>query len=280
MGQVAKMKPSVTGSAQFRRIVLYHWKTAGRHTLPWRKTKNPYRILVSEIMLQQTQVSRVIPKCRTFCTRFPDFAALSRATPRAVLAAWQGLGYNRRALHLRKLAEIIVTNYRGRLPDDPAILQTLPGIGNATAGAIAAFAFNRPVVFIETNIRRVFIHFFFPSAKNVSDAKILPLVTRTLDRKNPREWYWALMDYGAMLGERLSENPNIRSARYRQQSPFKGSRRELRGKILKLLLKNRGISETELSKRIGAPPQKIRKALKELSREGFIRKTGATFRIT
>jgi A/G-specific adenine glycosylase len=189
-------------------------------------------------MLQQTQVSRIIPFYENFIKKFPDLDALARAKTADVLQAWQGLGYNRRALALQKLAKKIVETkeYKGRLPRDRAALESLPGVGPYTAGAIRAFAFNEPEIFIETNIRRVFIHFFFPRGKKVTDAELHRYIERMLERKNPREWYYALMDYGAMLGDGARENPNRRSAHYVRQSKFFGSDREIRGKILRMLL--------------------------------------------
>ena len=214
--------------------------------MPWRKTKDPYRIAVSEIMLQQTQVARVEKYYGSFVRRFPDFRSLARSDARDVVRAWIGLGYNRRALSLWRLAVTVSEKYDGRLPCHQDALEKLPGIGKATAGAIMAFAFNMPKPFIETNIRRVFIHFFFSGRKKVSDAAIMPIVARTLDRGNPREWYWALMDYGAFLGLRAAKNkirnPNTQSAHYKRQSKFSGSDRELRGKILRILPARRKVS--------------------------------------
>ena len=170
---------TIPGIPEFQRIVLSHYEKSGRR-MPWRDTPDPYPVLVSEIMLQQTQVERVIVKFPAFVSAFPDFPSLAAAPLPDVLSAWQGLGYNRRALALRACAEIVVSRYRGALPADPGILSGFPGIGHATASSICAFAFNMPVVFIETNIRRVFIHFFFPGACKVSDSEILPLVEQAL----------------------------------------------------------------------------------------------------
>lgn len=208
---------------------------ANRRSFPWRETTDPYSIMVSEIMLQQTQTDRVVPKYRAFLTKFPNFAALAAATTAEVLTMWQGLGYNRRALALKRSAEQVVTEWKGHFPPDLEQLVTLPGIGKATASAILAFAFNQPVAFIETNIRRVYIHFFFEDAAEVSDKELMPLIAQTVDVTQPREWYYALMDYGAMLPKVLV-NPNRRSAHYAKQSPFEGLRRQVRGKILKLLV--------------------------------------------
>ena len=219
---------------QFRGIIYRHYR-AHKRAMPWRQTKNPYHILVSEIMLQQTQVDRVMGKYGEFLAKFPDFETLARAPWPEVLAIWQGLGYNRRALALKRLAQGVMENWGGTLPTSAEDLRSLPGIGPATAGALLAFAFAQPVAFIETNIRRVFLHFFFADREGVTDREILPLVEETLDRKRVRDWYYALMDYGAELKGSFP-NPNRRSAHYARQSPFAGSNREVRGFILKKLL--------------------------------------------
>lgn len=208
---------------------------SGRHNLPWRKTKNPYKILVSEVMLQQTQVSRVVEKYQEFLKKFPSTETLANAPLSEVLSVWQGMGYNRRALALKKMAEKITGEYKGKIPKARAILESLPGVGPYTAGAVRAFAFNEPEVFIETNIRRIFIHHFFKDKEGISDKEILSLVEMTLDTKNPREWYYALMDYGAHLPKVAKKNSNTQSKHYTKQSTFKGSLRELRGRIIREL---------------------------------------------
>jgi A/G-specific adenine glycosylase len=162
--------------------VLHHWRNHGRHDLPWRHTDNPYHILVSEIMLQQTQVPRVIDRYSEFLRVFPSFRVLATATPAAVLKVWQGLGYNRRALMLLRCARAVVDEHASSLPTDREALESLPGIGPYTAGAIMAFAFDAPVAMIETNIRRVYIHHYFPRRRSVPDADILPLVARDVSR--------------------------------------------------------------------------------------------------
>ncbi|MBN1129624.1 MAG: hypothetical protein JXA71_11585, partial [Chitinispirillaceae bacterium] len=182
----------------FRSAVYTHFKKH-RRPLPWRTDYRSYHILVSEIMLQQTQVDRVALKFPPFIASFPDFEALARAPFPKVLALWQGLGYNRRALHLKRCAEMVVHRCHGTLPSSPEILSTFPGIGTATAASICAFAFNKPVVFLETNIRTVLIHHFFPDRSRVSDGELWPIAEAALDQKNPRRWYSALMDYGSML---------------------------------------------------------------------------------
>ena len=232
--------------------------------------RSPYRVLISEIMLQQTQVSRVEGKYEPFLRRFPNFRALAAAPSRDLLAAWEGMGYNRRALALKRIAERVVRERGGVLPQNPQVLETFPGIGKGTAGSIAAFAYNLPVPFIETNIRRVFIHYFFQKRRKVRDEEILHLVGKTLDRKNPREWYYALMDYGAALGKGTKDNPNRKSAHYRKQTAFEGSKRQVRSKILRLVMQKSSIPEEGLYARISSPRDTIQKALKELVREGFV----------
>lgn len=254
----------------FRTYIWEYYHTHGRN-FPWRSTHNPYRILVSEFMLQQTQVGRVIPKYQAFLKKFPNFAELDRAPLPEILKEWQGLGYNRRALMLKKLAARVVTDYRGKLPADPGLLDELPGIGRGTAGAITAFAFQIPTPFIETNIRRVFLHFFFPKEKDVSDAALLELIGDTVDAKNPREWYYGLMDYGAMLGRKKKENSNRRSRHYAKQSRFEGSDRQLRGQILRLMLKGGGLSLAAIAEKTRQPKDRITRILGAFKREGFLK---------
>jgi A/G-specific adenine glycosylase len=255
------------------RDTIYRYYRAHKREMPWRQTRNPYHILVSEIMLQQTQVERVIGKFGDFLDKFPDFETLAWAAWPEVLAVWQGLGYNRRALSLKRLAQAVLENWDGSLPNREEDLRSLPGIGPATAGALLAFAFEKPVVFIETNIRRVFLHFFFGDKENVSDREILPLVAQTLDRKRVRDWYYALMDYGANLRGSFS-NPNRRSAHYARQSPFNGSNREVRGRILKTLLGKTVSSVEELAQAMGISSDRTKPALEQLLAEGFVIRSG------
>lgn len=219
----------------FQKLVWDFYHKKGRHDLPWRKTKDPYKILVSEVMLQQTQVARVREKYPEFLKKFPTVRTLAQAPLAEVLRVWQGMGYNRRAKYLYDAARVITHTHKGRVSRTEAELRALPGVGHYTANAILAFAHNEPRVFIETNIRRVYIHHFFKNKRGVSDKKILKLVEETLDTKNPREWYYALMDYGAHLPKIVRKNPNTQSEHYTKQSTFKGSLRELRGKIIRAL---------------------------------------------
>ena len=221
---------------KFQAAIYQHYQ-AHKRSMPWRQTRNPYHILVSEIMLQQTQVERVLGKYGSFLEKFPDVASLARAPWPEVLAVWQGLGYNRRALSLKRLAQRVVEDWEGELPRSTEDLRSLPGIGPATAGALLAFAprvFEEPVAFIETNIRRVFLHFFFPGQEGVTrPAKCDP--DERVDRERVRDWYYALMDFGAAM-KAAGPNPNRRSAHYARQSPFGGSNREVRSLILQALL--------------------------------------------
>ena len=211
---------------------------AHKRNFPWRETRNPYRILVSEVMLQQTQVARVLVKYPEFIGAFPTVQTLAKAPLAEVLRVWQGMGYNRRAKFLKQASKEIVERHNGKIPSTIAELLSLPGVGKSTAGGILAFAYNIPVAFIETNIRRVFIHHFFPKKKTVSDSDILPLVEATLNTANPREWYYALFDYGTHLAQ-MMPNPNRRSRHHAKQSVFEGSRRQIRGRVLRVLLTNK-----------------------------------------
>lgn len=262
---------------RFRQQIYGFYQDHGRQ-MPWRETADPYHILVSEIMLQQTQVERVALKYEPFITAFPDVASLAQAPLTEILLRWQGLGYNRRALALQRIAQRLVTEFQGKLPASVETLRTLPGIGAATAGALAAFAFNQPVVFIETNIRRVFLHCFFGDQSSIRDSEVLPLVDQTLDRSRPRLWYYALMDYGAML-KRATPNPNRRSAHYQRQSAFADSDRQIRGLILKTLLGSTALSVQELLRAVGKSPERTHALIEALIQEGFLEQTGTRLRI-
>jgi A/G-specific adenine glycosylase len=256
---------------EFRAAVWEHYQTHGRHDLPWRRPNragrfDPYGIMVSEIMLQQTQVGRVIRKYREFLRRFPTLETLAAAPLGSALKAWSGLGYNRRAKFLHQAAGQIVRRRGGQFPDSVEELTKLPGIGPNTAGAIMAYAFNRPAVFIETNIRTVFIHHFFHDRTGVGDREILELAAETLDERWPREWYWALTDYGAYLKQTVG-NLNRRSRAYTRQSKFEGSKRQLRGHIIRLLTQN-AYSERQLHSVVA--DSRLPTVLRELAAENLI----------
>jgi len=202
--------------------IIFRFYNNFKRDFPFRNKITPYYVLVSEIMLQQTQTERVSDKFLEFIEKFPDFLTLSSAPLDEVLTTWQGLGYNRRAIALKKIAEIVINDYNGILPDSIETLKSFPQIGHNTASSIVTFAFDKPTVFVETNIRRVYIYFFFPGKNSVNDKEIIPILEKTMDKTNPREWYYALMDYGVML-KKTYPDLNKRSAHYRKQAPFKGS---------------------------------------------------------
>ncbi len=253
--------------------VVWKFYRKNRRDFPWRETTDPYKILVSEIMLQQTQADRVVPFYQRFIKKFPTVSVLSKAPFGKIYPYWQGLGYNRRALALQKLAREVVEKYDGKLPKGPKALQELPGIGPYTAQAVSIFSDNRPLVCLETNIRRVFIHHFFPEADVVSDEEILPLLDLALPVKKSREWHWALMDYGSHLRSTLSlskgGNPNRRHKNYAVQSKFEGSLRQIRGAVLKNLAEKK-MTEGQLLKSIERKPAEIKMVLNTLQKEGFI----------
>jgi A/G-specific adenine glycosylase len=271
--------PSLSPSAirAFQRKIYRYYAKESR-SLPWRRHLNPYRVVVSEIMLQQTQVERVMEKYRQFLAAFPDFGALAKAPLSKLLAVWSGMGYNRRALALKALAQKVMLEHRGRLPRDPEKLLALPGIGKYTAGAVMAFAFNKAVVFMDTNIRRVFIHEFFQDRGNIHDDELIPLVEQTMDAANPRKWYNALMDYGTMLKQKHT-NPNRRSAHYTRQSAFENSNRQVRGRIIKILVKESQLTLSRIVQKTGMDGERVKKNLAQLTSEGFVRKKGRSFTI-
>ena len=259
----------------FRKIVYNHYKKYGRD-FPWRHTKNPYHIFISEIMLQQTQADRVVDKYALFIHTFPTIQSLSQTSTKKLYGIWKGLGYNRRALALKKAAKIIVNEYKGKIPKDQDALESLPGIGPYTASAILAFAFNKPSMVIETNIRTVFIYHFFKNKTCVPDVKLIPLIEKMVDQKNARLWYTALMDYGAALKKEFG-NISRRSAHHSTQSPFKGSRRQLRGEILRLLDAKTQLSIVTLVTAVKKSKDEVTSVLHDLEKEGFIKKARSLY---
>lgn len=264
---------AVCGIMIFQTQLLRWYKKNKRNALPWRFTTarpvSAYEILVSEIMLQQTQVPRVLDKFPKFIQAFPTPQHLAIAPLDKVLREWQGMGYNRRALYLKRCAQQMVRKFDGAIPSDPLLLKTLPGIGPYTAGAVSCFAFNKPAVFLDTNIRKFFIHYFFTdysTQRKISDTEILPIAERLLYKKNPRMWNYALMDYGALV---LSRNPELlsRTRSYHKQSPFLGSNRFFRSQILQYLLKHNRASLAELQK---ISPRDIALLIAGLCKEGLI----------
>ena len=228
----------------FEKKVWEHYRIR-RPAMPWRRTKNPYHIFVSEVMLQQTQIPRVKEKYPEFLHRFPDIQSLASAPLRAVLAVWSGMGYNRRALYLQKAAQEIVKKHTNLVPKNISALDALPGIGPYSARAIACFAYGICEPFIETNIRRVIIHEFFPHKNEVRDEEILHVLGEIEPAKKKREWYWALMDYGREALKGLP-NANRKSRHHVKQSKFEGSPRYIRANIILYLLEHKKATLEEL----------------------------------
>lgn len=258
---------------------IYRYYNQHKREFSWRNDPSMYHVVVSEIMLQQTQTYRVAPKFELFIQKFPNFQTLAQAPLKELLLAWQGLGYNRRALSLQKTAQIIVEQHNGIVPNNPEILKTFPGIGPATAASICAFAFDNPTVFIETNIRAVYIHFFFQQQSNINDKQLLPLIEQTVDKKNARQWYYALMDYGVMLKKNIT-NPSRKSAHHTQQSKFEGSDRQIRGMILRLLTQHNKLSYNQIIEHTEKEPHRVQKILMQLHAETFIKKNNDMFEIS
>ena len=219
--------------------------------MPWRGISDPYGVLVSEVMLQQTQVSRALGRWERFMERFPTVEALARASVGEVLEEWQGLGYNRRALSLKRACEQCLAETGGELPRTVDGLKKLPGIGPSTAAGVVAFAYNRPAVYLDTNVRTVFISELFPQAVQVRDRDLVPLVEDTCPEEDPRTWYYALLDYGVILKSQ-GVNPSRRSAQYARQSSFEGSHRQKRAEVLRAVLEQPGIARSELKARLDA----------------------------
>lgn len=261
MLRTKKQTKSIHGDdIHFIETVLAYYEAHGRHDLPWRKKISAYRILVSEIMLQQTQVSRVIPKFDVWMKQYPTITSLGSSSLEAVLILWQGLGYQRRAKALLQIAK-----QEKKVPNTFEDLLTLPGIGTYTAGAIMAFAYNsfsHPI--IETNIRTALIEYFHQGEESIHDGLLYDDLTRLVksDRilsTGARTWYYALMDFGAHLkSERISHN--TKSAHYTKQSPYKGSKRELRAQVLFSIAHNKNLPEDD----------RLHTVLEELMKEGYI----------
>lgn len=261
--------PDTATIAAFRDVVYEYWRRSGRHDLPWRQTSDPYAVLVSEMMLQQTQVARVTPRFDAWLERFPSIDALAAAPLAAVLEQWQGLGYNRRAIALKRLAEEVSSDMAGVLPDTEAALRALPGIGPATAAGVLAFAHGSPVVYLETNVRAVCLHHFFAEHDSVPDREIVPIVAAILDPENPRDWYYALLDYGVHLKSTLP-NPSRRSRHHTKQSTFQGSRRQKRAMLLRGVLAEPGLTSAALASGLGLDEHLAESILDELASEGFL----------
>ena len=260
----------------FQDRICEYYRQHGR-PFPWRDVTDPYDIWVSEVMLQQTQADRVVPKYQEFVTRFPEVETLAGAKLSTVLGQWSGLGYNRRAIALHKGAGYVMDSYGGVLPESIEELVTIPSIGPYTARAIRTFAANEPHAFIETNIRSVFIHEFCGDREDVTDSELMPLIEQTIVMENPREWYAALMDYGTML-KKSGINPSRRSKHHVRQSKFEGSRRQLRGLIVRNMLEGHR-RRAELLALLPDKSAELDGIIDQLINEGFLVARGATIKL-
>ena len=258
--------------------VLAFYVQNGRHDLPWRKTVDPYAILVSEIMLQQTQVARVVPKYEVFLRRFPTVHFLAAADLADVLRLWQGLGYNRRAKYLHEAAKEVVARWNGVFPNTCADLQTLSGVGLYTAGAVCAFAYDTPVAMVETNIRTVVIYECFPKKQHVEDVAVHGVMLQALRYvSSPRVWYWACMDYGSAL-KSSGVVVHRQSAHHSKQAPFAGSDRQVRGAIVRAIAhSSKSVSIAELQKALDISAEKeiIAAQCTALKKDGLLRQNAS-----
>ena len=283
----AKVRPDwsacAMGREAFSELV---WRVGAEHyrELPWRNIDDAYGVLVSEVMLQQTQVARVERYWPRWMALFPTVDALAAADTALVLETWQGLGYNRRALALQRACTRCSEDFGGRLPRTAAELVALPGIGPATAAGIVAFAYDEPSVYIETNVRSVFLHEPFPGQADVPDKQIAPYVADSCPETGVRAWYYALLDYGAHLKTQVA-NPSRRSRHYARQSSFEGSRRQKRSFLVREVLAwPEGITADELAgllddnERAAGRPEVERglfdALVDELVSEGFFHREG------
>lgn len=257
----------------FRRKILRFYAQHGRD-LAFRNTNDPYKIAVAEIMLQQTQVERVIPKWKNWIKRWPSWDSLANATNRQLLSEWQGLGYNRRALFLGKAARIIVTQFSCKTPNDPALLQTLPGIGHYTANAILIFALNAPLVTIDTNVRRVLLHEFnLPST--LPKLELEQLAWRVLPKRRSRDWHNALMDYSVLaLPKKIESIPPLT-----KQSRFNGSIRQIRGEIIRQLTNRRSVTYASIASTLDRSQADVMRAASALERDGLVKCLNSSIRL-
>lgn len=257
------------GLLAFKTLILIFYAQHGR-PFAWRDTSDPYQVLVSEVMLQQTQTGRVVPKYETFLSQWPDFASLAEASTEQLLSVWKGLGYNRRALNLRKSARMTQA-WDWTIPNDKALIESLPGVGKATSAAIRSFCFGQKSVYLETNIRRVLLSTFYPEEAEIKDKELeLLLHELSLINYDMKSWYYALMDYGVLL-KALFPNANRRSAHYTKQKKFENSNRQIRGQLIHLLT-DTGSKELSVIYDLLShfEDERILNSLEQLEQEGFV----------
>ncbi len=266
------------GYQSFAAFVLDFYDRYGRK-FPWRETDDVYRVLLSEMMLQQTQTGRVLEKYQEFLTLWPTLEDLAQAPFDQLLDHWRGLGYNRRALNLKRCAQASEA-YGYTLPCDEKALLALPGIGPSTAAAIIAFSYHKPAIYLETNIRRVLLFAFHPEEEAVEDRILRDDLKRLLPLAGDgKRWYYALMDYGVLL-KHLVPNPNARSKGYHRQSRFEGSNRQVRGMLVHALSESGARDIQALYGMLPFGPERIDKALSDLVRDGLVSRLGRLYRIS
>jgi A/G-specific adenine glycosylase len=271
------------------RDAILAWYDARGRSLPFRGTSDPYAVLVSEVMAQQTQISRVAPAWTAFMATFPTIGDLASASPADVLRAWRGMGYNRRALNLWRTARLVVEEHGGRLPSDRATLERLPGIGPYTARAVAAIAFRAPIGAVDTNVRRVLNRAVGGAIDAFSTGELQQLADAAVPADRPADWTHALMDIGATFCRTTrplcADCPAVMACRYAagesidpsprrtrgSQSPFKGTSRWLRGRIIDRLREADGAGWVTFDDEIGSHDgEVVREALRTLAGEGLL----------
>lgn len=294
--------PSMTAPSRIAtaRSAILRWFGRNGRDLPWRRSRDPWAVLVSELMLQQTQVERVIPKYEAFLERWPTPAALAASPLGDVLRAWSGLGYNRRAKHLHEAAKAVVERFDGVVPRTVEALESLPGIGRYTSRAVASFAFNDDVALWDTNVRRIFLRVFAGGefARRVPGEDALErLLTEALPKGKSRDWHGALMDFGSAVctgrspgcGEcplaascvaapKFLAGRTPKAALVKRQPAFPGSRRQGRGAIIRLLAERRGgVAVTEIAALSGRADAD--ELLDALVGEGLVARRGGEVRL-
>ena len=262
---------------------LLEWFYKNQRILPFRTDPSPYHVWLSEIMLQQTRVSAALPYYERFLAALPDIPALAGCEEEKLHKLWEGLGYYSRVRNLQKAAKIVCAQYGGQLPADYNALLALPGIGPSTSAGVRIFAFRQPDMYLETNVRAVFIHELFPGRESVADKELVSLVEATCPQDaRVRAWYYALLDYGAYL-KKTMPNPTRRSKHYTRQSKFEGSHRQKRAYLLRRVIDDalstedlaRDLAQSERASGRQEPSvEEVRAILDELEREGFVMRRG------
>lgn len=267
------------GLLAFKELILSFYSEHGR-PFAWRETSEPYPILVSEVMLQQTQTSRVVPKYETFLSEWPSFSSLAEASTEALLSVWKGLGYNRRALNLRRSARM-TEEWGWTIPNERELIESLPGVGKATSAAIRSFCFGEKSVYLETNIRRVLLTCFYPEEEEVKDKELEALLHElSLINEDMKRWYYALMDYGVLL-KALFPNANKRSAHYTKQKKFENSNRQIRGQLIHLLTDTGSKHLLAIYDLLSHfEDERILNSLEQLQQEGFVQEKEGVYKIS